>query len=55
MRKIALKKGLSLSEYGFKDLKENSKNIIDTTDIIHSEEDIFKYLDMEYVEPHKRL
>ena len=55
MRKIALKKGLSLSEYGFKDLKDNSKNIIDTTDIIHSEEDIFKYLDMEYVEPHKRL
>ena len=29
MRKIALKKGLSLSEYGFKDLKDNSKNIID--------------------------
>jgi DNA polymerase beta len=55
MRKIALKKGLSLSEYGFKDLKDNSKNIIDTSDIIHSEEDIFKYLDMEYVEPHKRL
>ena len=55
MLKIALKKGLSLSEYGFKDLKDNSKNIIDTTDIIHSEEDIFKYLDMEYVEPHKRL
>ena len=55
MRKIAWKKGLSLSEYGFKDLKDNSKNIIDTTDIIHSEEDIFKYLDMEYVEPHKRL
>ena len=51
MRKIALKKGLSLSEYGFKD---NSKNIIDTTDIIHSEEDIFKYLNMEYVEPTKR-
>ena len=52
MRKIALKKGLSLSEYGFKD---NSKNIIDTTDVIHSEEDIFKYLDMNYVEPHKRV
>jgi DNA polymerase/3'-5' exonuclease PolX len=51
MRKIALKKGLSLSEYGFKD---NSKIMIDTTDVIHSEEDIFKYLDMDYVEPHKR-
>jgi DNA polymerase/3'-5' exonuclease PolX len=54
MRKIALQKGLSLSEYGFKDIK-NAKNIIDTTDIIHNEEDIFKYLDMPYVEPSKRL
>ena len=58
MRKIALKKGLSLSEYGFKDANAanaaNAKNIIDTTDIIHSEEDIFKYLDMPYVEPSKR-
>ena len=58
MRKIALKKGLSLSEYGFKDTNAanaaNAKNIIDTTDIIHSEEDIFKYLDMPYVEPSKR-
>ena len=53
MRKIALKKGLSLSEYGFKDIS-NSKNMIDTSDIIHSEEDIFKYLDMPYVEPSKR-
>ena len=58
MRKIALKKGLSLSEYGFKDTNAanaaNAKNIIDTTYIIHSEEDIFKYLDMPYVEPSKR-
>ena len=58
MRKIALKKGLSLSEYGFKDVSSanaaNAKNIIDTTYIIHSEEDIFKYLDMPYVEPSKR-
>ena len=54
MRKIALQKGLSLSEYGFKDTK-NANNIIDTTDIIHCEEDIFKYLDMPYVEPSKRL
>jgi DNA polymerase beta len=53
MRKIALKKGLSLSEYGFKDIS-NSKIIIDTSDIIHSEEDIFKYLEMTYVEPSKR-
>lgn len=54
MRKIALQKGLSLSEYGFKDT-QNAKNIIDTTDIIHNEEDIFKYLHMPYVEPSKRL
>ena len=53
MRKIALQKGLSLSEYGFKDIKD-TKNIIDTSDIINSEEDIFKYLDMTYVEPSKR-
>jgi DNA polymerase/3'-5' exonuclease PolX len=53
MRKIALQKGLSLSEYGFKDIKD-TKNIINTSDIINSEEDIFKYLDMTYVEPHKR-
>jgi DNA polymerase beta len=55
MRKIALKKGLSLSEYGFKNTNDpKNKNIIDTTDTIHSEEDIFKYLDMSFVEPHKR-
>jgi DNA polymerase beta len=51
MRKIALAKGLSLSEYGFKDSKGN---LIDTTDSIHSEEDIFKYLELPYTPPHKR-
>jgi DNA polymerase/3'-5' exonuclease PolX len=51
MRKLALKKGLSLSEYGFKDGKGN---LIDTTDTIHSEEDIFAYLGIPYTEPHKR-
>lgn len=51
MRKIALAKGLSLSEYGFKDSKGN---LIDTTDTIHSEEDIFKYLELPYTVPHKR-
>ena len=65
MRKIALTKGLSLSEYGFKPVGEGAgaaaaagvatnKNIIDTTDSINSEEDIFKYLGMAYVEPHRR-
>ena len=56
MRRIALQKGLSLSEYGFKDMKDtDTKNIIDTSNVINSEEDIFKYLDMTYVEPSKRL
>lgn len=51
MRKIALTKGLSLSEYGFKD----SKGVmIDTSDTIHSEEDIFAYLDIPFVAPEKR-
>lgn len=63
MRKIALTKGLSLSEYGFKEAAAGAagaagvatnKNIIDTSDSINSEEDIFKYLGMVYVEPHRR-
>lgn len=61
MRKIALTKGLSLSEYGFKPVGEGAaagvatnKNIIDTSDTINSEEDIFTYLGMTYVEPHRR-
>jgi DNA polymerase beta len=67
MRKIALTKGLSLSEYGFKEAAgaganatgvnagvATNKNIIDTSDTINSEEDIFTYLGMTYVEPHKR-
>jgi DNA polymerase/3'-5' exonuclease PolX len=52
MRKIALQKGLSLSEYGFKD--NNTKQMIDTSDVIRSEEDIFKYLDIPFVLPNKR-
>lgn len=51
MRKIALEKGYSLSEYGF---KNKDKTMIDTTTIINSEEDIFKFLDIPYVEPNKR-
>jgi DNA polymerase beta len=51
MRKIALKRGLSLSEYGFKDAKGN---MIDTTDTIRSEMDIFAYLEIPYVEPQNR-
>ena len=52
MRRIALQKGLSLSEYGFKN--NNTKRMIDTSNEIHSEEDIFKYLDIPFVQPNKR-
>lgn len=54
MRKIALKKGLSLSEYGYKDSKGSKGVMIDTSDTIHSEEDIFAYLDIPFVAPEKR-
>lgn len=52
MRRIALQKGISLSEYGFKDNK--TKQFIDTSAIIKTEEDIFSYLDIPYVAPNKR-
>tara|TARA_B110000003_G_C16628610_1_gene525797 strand:- start:1023 stop:2117 length:1095 start_codon:yes stop_codon:yes gene_type:complete len=51
MRKNALKKGLSLSEYGYTDLKTNK--LIDYD--INSEEDIFKIIDMDYVKPELRI
>ena len=51
MRRIALQKNISLSEYGFKD--KNNK-IIDTSDIIKSEQDIFDYLKIPFVSPEKR-
>ena len=51
MRKNALKKGLSLSEYGYTDLK--TKKIIDYD--VNSEEDIFKIIDMDYVKPELRI
>jgi DNA polymerase/3'-5' exonuclease PolX len=51
MRRIALGKGLSLSEYGFKDKQGNK---MDTSEIIKSEIDIFKYLDIPYVLPENR-
>jgi DNA polymerase/3'-5' exonuclease PolX len=53
MRNISLEKGLSLSEYGFKDNK--TKKIIDTSSIIKNEKDIFDYLKIDYTEPDKRL
>jgi DNA polymerase/3'-5' exonuclease PolX len=50
MRRIALQKNLSLSEYGFKD---NNRKLIDSSSI-KSEEDIFNYLEIPYVPPQKR-
>lgn len=51
MRRIALKKGLSLSEYGFTDIKTNKLLEYD----VNSEEDIFKIIDMQYVKPENRV
>jgi DNA polymerase/3'-5' exonuclease PolX len=51
MRKNALKKGFSLSEYGYTDVKTNK--LIDYD--INSEEDIFKIIDMDYVKPELRI
>lgn len=47
MRQIAKKKGFKLSEYG---LSDKDGNILKAK----SEKDIFKYLDMEYLEPKYR-
>jgi DNA polymerase/3'-5' exonuclease PolX len=52
MRKVALEKEYSLSEYGIKN--NNTKKFIDTTDLIKSEKDIFEYLGIAYVPPNKR-
>ena len=51
MRRVALQKKLSLTEYGFKD---KNKKIIDTTADIKSEKDIFEYLEIPYVLPENR-
>tara|TARA_B100000795_G_C22805557_1_gene444634 strand:+ start:155 stop:1282 length:1128 start_codon:yes stop_codon:yes gene_type:complete len=52
MRRIALNKKISLSEYGFKD---KNNNFIDTSEVIKSEKDIFKYLEIPYVLPENRV
>lgn len=48
MRRIAKKKGYKLSEYGLFQLKTDKKVIV------KSEKDIFKKLDMDYIEPKLR-
>ena len=53
MRNVALSKGYSLSEYGMKYAEGNKKG--DFVDhIFNSEEDIFKFLGIDYVEPAAR-
>jgi DNA polymerase beta len=55
MRKIALEKGYSLSEHGLKYSKGPQKNEFVTNYDFKTEEDIFKFLEMEYVSPDKRV
>tara|TARA_Y100000590_G_scaffold1649_1_gene2051 strand:+ start:691 stop:1683 length:993 start_codon:yes stop_codon:yes gene_type:complete len=52
MRAFAKKKGYTINEYGIYKLVNGKKG--DKVDIV-SEEDIFKILDLEYVEPNNRL
>ncbi len=50
LREYALKKGFSLSEYGIKELKGNSEK----RKSFRSEEDFYKYLGLDYIEPELR-
>lgn len=53
MRNIALSKGYSLSEYGLKYSNgDNKGEFIDH--VFNDEKDIFKFLNMEYIEPENR-
>ena len=53
MRNVAIKKGLELSEYGlFK--KDADGKTAARPEVVHSEEDIFKLLDMAYATPVER-
>lgn len=51
IRSLALKKGLSLNEYGFSPAGENSVEL--PTDI-HEERDIYQSLGLQYIEPELR-
>ena len=52
MRADALKKGYTINEYGIYKLKgKTEKELIKT----ETEEDIFKIIDMEYLEPKDRI
>jgi hypothetical protein len=55
MRNYALSKGYSLSEYGLKHTKgKNKGEFIDNNADLKTEEDIFQFLGLKYVEPYAR-
>ena len=51
MRKKALEKGLSLSEYGYTDIK--TKKLLEYN--VKSEKDIFDIIDFKYIKPENRI
>jgi DNA polymerase/3'-5' exonuclease PolX len=51
MRNLALSRGLSLNEYGFTDIKTRQP----IKHAFKTEEDVFKYLDIAYIEPRARI
>ncbi len=56
MRAEALKKGYTINEYGiFKTKKVNGKQIKDNRIKVETEMDIFKVVEMEYLEPENRI
>ncbi len=50
LRELALKKGLSLSEYGIREVKAKSEKL----KVFTSENDFYKFLGLDYIEPELR-
>lgn len=50
LREYSLKKGLSLSEYGIKELKDKSSKL----KVFSNENDFYKFLGLDYIEPELR-
>ena len=50
LRELALKKGYSLSEYGIREIRNNSEEIIK----FKTEEELYKFLKLDYIEPELR-
>jgi len=55
-RQLAIEKGYRLSEHGIDKLDKKKNKVIEklNTDTIESEEDIFKFFDVPYIEPENR-